>query len=199
MKKLLVTLLIFTAFGAHVALAQKIRIIEGDFSALKGQKMLNAKYDYSNMGVGSFEKEEDYVAKKTTDYNAKEKGKGDNWALQWVGDRKNNFEPKFEELFVKTCMELGNHPEAKYTLIIHTTFTEPGFNVYVTRKNASISGEVWLVETADQSKALCKLKFEKAPGRTFGGNDYDTGTRISESYAKAGKEIGKFIAEKLEK
>jgi hypothetical protein len=34
---------------------------------------------------------------------------------------------------------------------------------------------------------------QNCPGRTFGGNDYDTGTRIQESYAVAGKGLGKFI------
>jgi hypothetical protein len=34
---------------------------------------------------------------------------------------------------------------------------------------------------------------DNAPGKVFMGNDYDTGERISEAYAKAGKELGKYL------
>jgi hypothetical protein len=64
--------------------------------------------------------------------------------------------------------------------------------VYVTRKNATINAEAWIVETASQ-KVIAKISVEKVPGRTFGGNDYDTGIRITECYADAGKHLGKFI------
>ena len=83
--------------------------------------------------------------------------------------------------------------EAKYTLIFKTTFPAPGFNIYITRKNAKINGEAWIVETANRDKVVAKLNLEGAPGRTFGGGDFDTGTRISEAYAAAGKALGKQI------
>ena len=54
-------------------------------------------------------------------------------------------------------------------------------------------GEAWIVETADKSKVIAKISIQKAPGRTFGGYDFDTGERIAESYADAGKALGKFI------
>jgi hypothetical protein len=34
------------------------------------------------------------------------------------------------------------------------------------------------------------------PGRGAMGNDYDTGFRIQEAYAKCGKETGAFLAKK---
>ena len=82
---------------------------------------------------------------------------------------------------------------AKYTLIFHTTSIEPGFNIGITRKNAYIDGEVLIVETANKDKVLARLTIEDARGKVFMGNDYDTGERISESYAKAGKELGQYL------
>lgn len=82
---------------------------------------------------------------------------------------------------------------------VSTTFTEPGFNVYVTRKNASINLEITVYETANPDKPICKMQGLRFPGRTFGGYDYDTGTRLSESYAKAGKDLAAFIGKNLKK
>jgi hypothetical protein len=43
---------------------------------------------------------------------------------------------------------------------------------------------------------VAKVSIQKAPGRSFFGSDYDTGERIAESYADAGKGLGKFIKSK---
>ncbi len=87
--------------------------------------------------------------------------------------------------------------KAKYTLIFKTTFTEPGFNIGFMKKNALIDAEVWIVETANKYHVIAKITVIKAPGRTFWGSDYDTGVRIEEAYAAAGKAVGKFLKDKL--
>ena len=177
---------------AAQANAQKIRVTEGSLDVLKNEKDINIEFTYNNMRVGKFDKEADYVNSRVKDLNKKEAGRGDTWAKAWVDDRKSRFEPKFEELFTQvTDLKFAN--KAKYTLIFNTSFTEPGFNVGVMRKNAYISGEFQLVESADHSKVVAKGTMEKSPGRTFWDNDFDTGERISEAYEMAGKALGRYI------
>jgi hypothetical protein len=65
----------------------------------------------------------------------------------------------------------------------------------ISRKNASIDGEAWIIDSATKA-VIAKLTVDDCPGRTFGGYDYDTGVRIRESYATAGKGLGKFIRKK---
>ncbi len=175
--------------------AQHIKLTEGSLDALKDEKSIHTEFTYDNMRVGRYDKEEDYVNDKKNDYNKKEAGKGDTWAKNWVGDRKYRFEPKFNELFEKYS-EKSTAGNAKYTLIFNTSFTEPGFNIGITRKSAYINGEILIVETADKNKVIAKLTIEKAPGNAFWGNDYDTGERLAEAYAAAGKALGKFIKSK---
>lgn len=185
-------------FATVQSTAQRVRIMDGSIDVLKGVSKLNAQFDYSKMGVGKYASEEEYLAKKKEDYNKKEPGKGDDWEKSWRADRKNRFEPQFKELFAKhSDINLGDYPNEKYTLIFKTTYTEPGFNVYVTRKNAEVDGEAWIVETANPDKVIAKISVQNCPGRTFGGNDYDTGTRLEESYAVAGKGLGKFMGKEL--
>ncbi|MCW3463732.1 hypothetical protein [Chitinophaga nivalis] len=191
------SLLMLTAVSL-TTFAQKIRLTEGDLSVLKGETKLNVLYTYDSLGVGKFDNEDDYIAKKVEEYNKKESGRGDTWAKAWKSDRNRRFEPKFHELFNEHGdLKIGKYKNAKYTLIFHTTFIEPGWNVGVMRKNAYIDAEVFIVDATDNSKVLAKLTVNDAPGRTFGGYDFDTGTRLAESYAIAGKKLAKFINKKI--
>ncbi|MCC6181414.1 MAG: hypothetical protein IT237_06230 [Bacteroidia bacterium] len=168
-----------------------------DLSYLKGQKEILIKYDFSNMTVGRKQAEAEYVKEKTEDYNKKEAGKGDTWAKAWVENRERVFYPKFEELFSKEAGEViaggRDKASAKYTLIVHTTKTEPGFNIGLTKQPAYCDFEISIVETADPSKVLSVGVLKNVPGSQFSGFDFDASTRISECYAKAGKTIGKTI------
>lgn len=176
--------------------AQRLKLTEGSLDLLKGQTEINTEFTYENLKVGKYDKEEDYIRDKTAEYNKKEPGRGDNWARAWKDDREARYEPKFMELFNdKGNLKAVHKKDVKYTLLFKTSFLEPGFNVGVWRKNASMNGEVWIVETGNPSRALVKISVDKAQGRIFGGFDFDTGVRIAEAYADAGKALAKFMSE----
>lgn len=179
-------------FAAANANAQRIKTTDGSLDALKNETSINVEFTYDNMSVGKFDKEADYIAKKTAEYNSKEPGRGDRWAKNWVADRKASFEPKFIELFEKNS-GMTVDSKAKYTMIFHTTSTEPGYYIYVSKKNAEIDAEVTIVETANRSNKIAVLTVNNAPGRSFSGEDWATGERIAEAYAVSGKRLGKYI------
>lgn len=177
--------------------AQKIKTKEGDPSVLKNEANVNIEFTYDNISVGKFADEKDYIKKKTDEYNAKEPGRGDIWAKNWIADRQNRYEPKFIDLYMITSNKSVSK-EAKYTLIFKTKSIEPGYNIaggmmIGGRKNASLDAELWIVETANRSKTVAVITIDNAPGGTWGGYDYDTGTRIAESYAISGKKLAKYI------
>ena len=175
--------------------AQDFSLVSGNLKDIKKEAKLNLEFTYVKMGVGKFAAEEEYVTQKTSDYNAKEPGRGDSWASSWKADRTNRYQPNFISLYTKYAKTqmVGEFTDAKYTMIVNTTYVEPGYNIYVSRKNAHINAEITIVETADRSKVVAKIIMLKAPGRTMGGNDYDTGARIEEAYAAAGKRLSMFI------
>lgn len=185
----LIASLLFLSIGT---MAQKLKLTDGDLSVLKEEAALNFQFTYDNMSVGKFDDEKDYVEKKTAEYNKKEAGKGDSWAKSWVNDRQQRFEPKFIELFTKAS-GMSESKTAKYTLVFKTTSTEPGYNIVISRKNAKIDAIVDVVETANPKKVIATISVDNALGRTFGGYDYDTGLRIGEAYADAGKALGNFV------
>ena len=173
--------------------AQHIKLLEGSIDALKSEKSITTEFTYNDMRVGKYDKESDFINEKKDEYNKKEPGKGDTWAKNWEGDRKYKYEPKFDEAFERYS-EMTVKSGSKYTLIFNTNFTELGFNVGVARKSAQINGEAVIVETADKTKIIAKIRIEKAPGAAFfTGNDFDSGDRIAECYVTAARALGKFI------
>jgi hypothetical protein len=188
----IVCLTLSMAMLTAISFAQKIKVKEGDKNILKNETTINIEFTFDNLSVGKFDKEDDYIKTKKEEYNKKEAGRGDNWAKKWKEDQEYRFPAEFVNLFTKHA-NMTTDKNAKYTLIFHTTSIEPGYNIAIKRKNAYIDGEVLIVETANKSKVLTRLSVDNAAGRALFGNDYDTGERISESYAKAGKEVGQYL------
>ncbi len=113
---------------ALTVIGPKNKVDEGDLGPLKGQTSIKTEFKYE-MSVGKFDKEDDYIAKKKTELNEKEAGRGDTWEKNWKSDRQDRFEPQFRELFSKHSEMSTAGDNAKYTLIFKTVHTEPGFNV----------------------------------------------------------------------
>lgn len=80
----------------------QVKLVDGKLDAIKPGSKINTEFTYDNMGVGKFKAEEEYVNKKKKEYNEKEAGRGDRWAESWVADRKNRFEPAFNNLLGQT-------------------------------------------------------------------------------------------------
>ncbi len=196
MKKIMLLAIVALTFSAS---AQKLKLIEGDLSPLKGLSGISTEFTYDDMTIGKNQKESDYITEKKAKFNAKEAGRGDKWEQSWVADRKNRFEPQFRELFAKHSEMSSVDEKSPYTLIFKTTRTEPGFNVGVMRYPAFIDGEAWIVDSSNKSKVLAKITVKNSPGRDAMGFDFETGARLQEAYAKAGKEIGQFIRSKTKK
>jgi len=202
MKKITLAFLTLVFAGSGLSLyAQKIK--EGSLAALKGQTTVNIQYDWSKMAVGKFKNEQAYIEDGIADRNKKKPGSGDEWAAKWSSDKSGRFQPMFEKELneqLKDCGITGTPgaTDAKYTLIVTTTFMEQGFQSGVgVSKPASINVHVALVETANPGTVLGKIVYDKVPSVNMMGYDYDTGTRVQSCYDRAGGNIGKLICKSL--
>ncbi|MCS6978637.1 MAG: hypothetical protein N2050_03075 [Flavobacteriales bacterium] len=178
---------------AYSLSAQRIKVESGDLSFLKNVKSFKVSYDFSGMKVGK-KTEDEYLNEKAAKYDKDEPGRGGKFKESWFRDRETRFYPKFEELFNDHGRKAGfsvSRTEGATDMVVHTTFTEPGYNVGVSRMNASIN---LMVHFKQNGKELATISVTGAPGQTFGGYDFDTGVRIAEAYAKAGKELAGFLS-----
>lgn len=174
--------------------AQKIKVTSGSLGVLKGVDKINVEYDYEGMTIGKKKTEAEYIKEKKAAYNKKEEGRGEKWEKAWVADRAGRYQPHFEELFNKVSGKtIGDFPDAKYTMVVKTTRTEPGYNIHINRKNAEIDAVILIVETANRDSKKAEVTLTRAPGRSAGGYDYDSGVRIEEAYEMAGKAFGKYV------
>jgi len=169
---------------------------KGDFTALKSETRMNVVFHYENMGVGKMT-EENYVKEKIEEKNKDKKGSGDTWHSQWLGNRDKYFEPKFMELLKKGLMDTKlkvseTYDDANYVLHVHTTHTEPGWNIGIMKQYAFISFELELKE-ASSGKTLALMEMDDVRGTDAMGFDFDVAKRLAEGYAKAGKEFAKYL------
>ncbi len=184
---------------SQVSHAQKVTIKSGTLDFLSALSEIRVEYTYDDMMVGKM-KEADYIVKKVKEYNEKEPGKGDTWQQAWVDDRTARFQPRFQEafnnFFIFAAVNFKIDPDAGGThkMVVHTSFTEPGFNIYMTSKNASINAEVTFYDASNAE--IAKVIITNSPGSGFFEMDYDTGTRIQEAYANAGRSLAALVIEK---
>lgn len=188
---------VLALIASTTAYSQKIKV-KGDLKEITNHKEIKIEYYYEDMGVGKFDNEEDYIKEKVAKYNEDEAGKGDKWKENWYADRENRYHPKFLELISKYLEDAGvsatHEGDAPVVMKVYTTFTEPGFNVGVMRKPALIDMRI---EFVAEGNSLGEMTVEKSPGSGAMGYDFDAGLRISEAYAKAGKEVGKYLSKKV--
>ena len=184
--------IILFALGAK---AQKMTEGDRDLSFLRGQTKFNIEYDYSNMTVGK-KTEADYKAEKIEAFNKKEPGKGHLWEQKWIENRANVYEPMFERLINVQLNKCGASAayglkDAKYTILVHTVLTEPGFNTVVMVVNPHCDFFVSYIETAT-GKVVAKGYLNNVQGINMAdsGWDFDPAPKIKECYAKLGKVVG---------
>ena len=172
----------------------------GDLTMLVGQTKMLVEYDFDDLDMGKEGSESEYLEKKRTDLNKKEAGKGDKFVEGWKKNQTERYEPKFEELFNKTMkgkMDISqSNKDAKYKLIVKTLTLYPGYNVGVSKMPAYVSFAFIIVETANPDKILSKTVVKNVVGSQVMGYDFDAGSRLQESYAKAGKMLAAYIKKK---
>lgn len=185
-------------FISTAAFSQGIKVNSGSVDFLKNEATILAAFTYEDMTVGK-KTEADYVSDKVAELNKKEPGRGDTWLENWTNDRAARFEPKFIELFNKYMGEKNGvtiAEEGSYTIVVNTDFSEPGFNVGVARRNAAVNLTCTFIDN-ERNEEVAVITVVGASANSFLGTDFDTGYRLQESYAKAGRELAKFLVKQL--
>lgn len=190
MRKFLLLAVLFST----AAFAQKVT--SGNFKNVKDIAEFNLEFDYQGLTVDKFKSEEEFLADKMK--KREEKGTAEDFRNSWYADRQARYEPKFIESFNKRFKDGKvkadkNLASAKYTMLVKTTWIYPGYNVGVMRQDAKLNATITVFETANPSNVLLAVNYKEVPGSGGMGNDYNSGYRISESYAKLAKELASDI------
>lgn len=170
------------------------RVESGSVAFLKQETRVNLEYDYSDLKAGRKPKEclpdQEFIAQQVARENEKHAGRGESWRQEWIGQRTVRFQPKFQEVLnkqlaeVKLPLEFGSFKDAKYTLVLKTKTILTG--------STCITADAEFVETSNRANTVAVVKLVDMPGRNaWAGSD------MGEAYAKAGKELGILIRDKI--
>lgn len=182
--------------------AQKLKIKNGDFDFLNGQKEINVEFVYNNMKLLKKNlPEEQYVKEHSAELEEKSPGKGEAWEKKWAAARELIWQPKFLELMNRYFYD--DHgisfkeklSDAKYTLLVETVWLYPGWDAAVMKQPAKVTTNLKFVETANKGTVLAEVTSENAPGDQW-GSSFSNEDRIGEGYAKTGKSFAKLVEKK---
>ncbi|WP_459210998.1 hypothetical protein [Aquimarina rhabdastrellae] len=197
MKKQLIVFLLACFTVIQYSSGQKVK---GNPKALKEVKAYKVIFDYTDIKVGKFKTEEDFLKDKMKKREEKEKGLGEKFKKSWFDDRETRFKPKYIESFNKRFEdgELAvNENDEEYIMKIHSTWVYPGYNVGIVRHNAELTATVSVYKASEPDNEILSLTYKKIQGKGAFGNDYNSGYRISECYAKLAKSVAKYFKKKV--
>ena len=199
MKKYLTLLLLLAITATY---AQKMKIAEGGFDFLQGQKEVNVEFVYDNMTILKDKLSNDeYVKNHSAELEDETRGKGTSWEKSWYASRELIYAPKFLELMNRYFHEDEGIffdqglTDAQYTLIVDTVWIYPGWDAGIMKQPAKVSTLLKFVETANKDNILAEVTSENAPGDQW-GSSFSNEDRLGEGYAKTGKSFAKLILKK---
>jgi hypothetical protein len=198
MRTLLFLSLIIISF---VTQAQKVTLLEGDVTALKGQTTIQVSFTYDSMLIETNTPEEEFVRTKKAELELKQAGLGARWEKAWTEDRKWKLEPAFKNMFART-LKVSTIGKAQYSFVFNTKRTVPGWNfgVAFVQQESIVDGEAILIDTNDPTKVLARLELTGMDGRgTVAQHAYETGDQIAKAYETAGRELAYFVKDNMKK
>ncbi|WP_338395644.1 hypothetical protein [Fulvitalea axinellae] len=186
-----------TIVGTHV-FGQTIKVTQGNLDFLKGQHSLRVKYVYDSMRVGKFRNEKDYIRNQMEKLNKEKSGSGEEWRMNWYRSRTTSYEPVFlnqlsEQLKTKK-IKVSSKGDSPYTMVLKTTYTQPGYVVGMAKKDASINVEARFFKSGDPEKTVSTVvvKFVKPP-KPLTFKDTSLDGRLEMAYEHCGKILGQYL------
>lgn len=178
-------------------LAQKGKVIQGKWKSLSGIENFDLEFDYSNVEIPKFDKEEDYIKQKMKEKDEDEPGQGKIWREKYFADRENHFEPKFIESFNKRGDEKvsKDFDSSQYILKVIVTRSFNGWNVGVMRKPARIDATIEIYKR-EENTPMFSVAYENVRGADAMGVDFESHVRVGEAYAKLAKSFLKDFKKK---
>ncbi|WP_345207393.1 hypothetical protein [Chryseobacterium ginsengisoli] len=190
------TLFLFLIALSSCLMAQRVRVVSGDYNFLKDQKFIKVVFKFE--GVTFAKKkitEEQYIAERMADIE-KTGGKeeAEKWKNDWEYSKSKTFQDKFLASWNKnTKIEASiNFEKTKYTLIVEPTWIYQGWFGGIMNDPAQLNTRMTFVETDNPNNILMVVEGIKATGDNVIGipNNND---RIAECYAKTSKMLAQKV------
>ncbi|WP_437920917.1 hypothetical protein [Sphingobacterium sp. LRF_L2] len=200
LKVVLATTLLFLILPS-LGFAQKIKILTGDFAFLRDQRILNIAFDYRDVTFyNEMMSEQTYIKNRMEEIGSnKGEAEAEVWRKDWDDSKSTTFVNKFLASMNKnlSIVSSTDNKEAKYTLLVSTTWIYPGWFAGVMKQKAKVSTVLTFIESSNPGKILLKIESREAPGDVGFVGVQNNNDRIAEGYAKTAKTLAALIQKNM--
>ncbi len=171
-----------------------IKLVEGDLTPLKGQRLAEVQFNYDNWKIGEMT-EAQYVRERSADADDP-----DSWRESWENDKTRLFETRFIEVFNRYGDGHGLYIEkgvdnSEYIIIIEPYYLEPGFNVGIRSKPAQLKAKAIYVKRDNPDQPVAVVDIVNATGALA---PFDRAQRIQMAFGQAGRLAGSYIGKYID-
>lgn len=193
---------------AAVAYSQKIKLVSGDFAALKDQTEVNVELLFDDKVLIQAENlsEAQYLENRKKDVLNNPKKTNEDWT-KWINEWNDFKETKYLAKFLKGInhksknIVFKNNIRSKYTLKVKTIWVYAGWSGGFVMQPAKLTSEITMVETDHPQNVVFKVDSPMIEGVGISENpnseyimEYG---RISVAYEKTGRLLWKAMAKEI--
>ncbi|MGB0402720.1 MAG: hypothetical protein ACPGEG_01400 [Salibacteraceae bacterium] len=187
--------------------AQEIKVLSGSTEAVAKIKAFELVMNYDDISIKDHDSEEDLKEKVIAELDREAEDSGQDWLSDWEENKTKKYPSKVSRSYTKTLFKVGQiiatrsfEGETDGQIIIDTESISLGFKKGRKVENARLTALVSFYNSNED--LLLQLRVSDCPGLQSTSNVYNNSSpwyatfeRISESYAKLGKEIAILIYE----
>lgn len=199
--------LVFFSFSILISNGQEIKILSGSTKSVAEIKAFELVMNYVDLKVKDHDSEEDLKEKVIAELDREAENSGQDWLSDWEENKTKKYPSKVSRSYTKTLYKVGQliatrsyEGEIDGKIVIDTESISLGFKKGRKVENTRVTALVSFYNSSEN--LLLQLRISDCPGLQSASNVYNNSSpwyatfeRISESYAKLGKEIAILIYE----
>lgn len=194
-----------------ISYGQKPKLVSGDYSAIKGITTWSVSVEVNNPTIHKKPEYVQFLQERVEKMNSEEDELGDEWQKKWEGNFHKKYLNKYCLLMNKylkkaksaTVTVKKNDETAQGKIVIKPYWIYLGYANPFKVQPAKVSSKIHFLDS-DGNELLVVDMVESpgitpfvAPSYSFGFDPEGEFSRINESFAKCGKDLGGFLAKKV--
>ena len=201
-KMLMIAGLIFVSSNV---LAQKPKVVSGDMASLKSVTLWDVQIEFNAPEMHKYGTYEEFLTEMVTKFNEDVPGKGDSWLVKWNENINTRYNDKFCTLMNKFLLKVASQKVvvakdlegALGKIVIKPYWIYLGYVSPVARQPSKVSSKIHFLDA--DGKELLVVDMKESPGDIYSGAYGEEGTfiRVTESFAKCGKDLAGWLGKKV--
>ena len=201
MKTVSFTVLFFVIMTKCIIGSPSVKIVSGDISLIKNEKIINIEFKFDNMKIDKFPTEQDYIKYYVNARNKKNPGSGEQWEQEWKINSREKCPNQFVDQINKEVLNRGltfspKDLTSNYKMIVRLISLSKlkGTGGFTGREQLTADIEVIIVDNKNPNNIIAKIMLTKINGKGYG-----LPKCMEDAFGNAGQDLGEYIIKQLKK